>query len=155
MSESVLSFASSSSFRNALIARNLAPYQVQGVYTPPAGNVTYEVSPLGNSNVIDSPDTLISTNQGANQLYPLNEYGPEGGFSGKYTVPGAPYPVESNKGPYDPGDTILDLVKSYNFKSRWCYKSFFIKVNSNFFRHCKIKRTRSWTMTSSTTNELH
>ncbi len=113
MSESVLSFASSSTFRNTLIARNLAPYQVQGVYTPPAGNVTYEVSPLSNSNVIDSPDTLISTNQGANQLYSLNEYGPEGGFIGKYTIPGAPYPVESNKGPYDPGDTILDLVNEF------------------------------------------
>jgi hypothetical protein len=113
MSESVLSFASSSTFRNSLIARNLAPYQVQGVYTPPAGNVTYEVSPLNNSNVIDSPDTYISTNQFAQQLYPLNEYGPEGGFIGKYTIPGAPYPVEPNKGPYDPTDTILDLVNEF------------------------------------------
>jgi len=113
MSESVLSFASSSTFRNSLIARNLAPYQVQGVYTPPAGNVTYEVSPLNNSNVIDSPDTYISTNQFAQQLYPLNEYGPDGGFIGKYTIPGAPYPVESNKGPYDPNDTILDLVNEF------------------------------------------
>jgi len=113
MSDSVLSFASSASFRNTLIARNLAPYQVQGVYTPPAGNVTYEVSPLGNSNVIDSPDTYISTNQFAEQLYPLNEYGPEGGFSGKYSLPGNPYPVESNKGPYDPNDTILDLVNEF------------------------------------------
>ena len=113
MSESVLSFASSSTFRNSLIARNLAPYQVQGVYTPPAGNVTYEVSPLNNSNVIDSPDTYISTNQFAQQLYPLNEYGPDGGFVGKYTIPGAPYPVESNKGPYDPNDTILDLVNEF------------------------------------------
>jgi outer membrane protein OmpA-like peptidoglycan-associated protein len=113
MSDSILSFANSSSFRNTLIARNLAPYQVQGVYTPPAGNVTYEISPLSNSNVIDSPDTLISTNQAANQLYPLNEYGPEGGFLGKYSVPGNPYPVESNKGPYDPNDTVLDLVNEF------------------------------------------
>jgi len=113
MSDSVLSFASSASFRNTLIARNLAPYQVQGVYTPPAGNVTYEVSPLNNSNVIDSPDVYISTNQFAQQLYPLNEYGPDGGFIGKYTIPGAPYPVESNKGPYDPNDTILDLVNEF------------------------------------------
>ena len=59
MSDSILSFANSSSFRNTLIARNLAPYQVQGVYTPPAGNVTYEASPLSDSNVIDSPDFLI------------------------------------------------------------------------------------------------
>jgi len=113
MSDSILSFASSSSFRNKLIARNLAPYQVQGVYTAPSGNVTYEATPLTDSNVIDSPDTLISTNQGANQLYTLNEYGPEGGYSGKYNVPGAPYPVEPNKGPYDPNDTILDLINEF------------------------------------------
>lgn len=113
MSDSILSFASSSSFRNKLIARNLAPYQVQGVYTAPSGNVTYEATPLGDSNVIDSPDTLISTNQGANQLYSLNEYGPDGGYSGKYNVPGAPYPVEPNKGPYDPNDTVLDLINEF------------------------------------------
>ena len=52
MPESVLSFASSSSFRNLLIARNLAPYQVEGVYTPPSGNILYEISPLNDSNVI-------------------------------------------------------------------------------------------------------
>ena len=124
MSDSVLSFASSSSFRNTLIARNLAPYQVQGVYTPPAGNVTYEVSPLGNSNVIDSPDTLISTNQGANNLYSLNEYGPEGGFNGKYTIPGAPYPVEANKGPYDPNDTQLDLINEFYIDTAFIQNKF-------------------------------
>jgi len=113
MPESVLSFASSSSFRDSLIARNLAPYQVQGVYTPPPGNVVYEVSPLSDSNVIDSPDTLISTNQLSNNLYPLNEWGPEGGFQGKYSVPGAPLPVEANKGPYDPNDTVLDLINEF------------------------------------------
>ena len=113
MSDSILSFANSSSFRNTLIARNLAPYQVQGVYTPPAGNVTYEASPLSDSNVIDSPDFLISTNVRANLLYPLNEYGPEPGFVGKYTVPGQPYPVESNKGPYDYGEANIDLVNEF------------------------------------------
>jgi hypothetical protein len=124
MSDSVLSFASSSSFRNTLIARNLAPYEVQGVYTPPAGNVTYEATPLGNSNVIDSPDTLISTNQGANQLYSLNEYGPDGGFSGKYSIPGAPYPVEANKGPYDPNDTVLDLVNEFYIDTAYIQNKF-------------------------------
>ena len=113
MPESVLSFASSSSFRDSLIARNLAPYQVQGVYTPPPGNVVYEVSPLNDSNVIDSPDGLISTNQLANNLYPLNEWGPDGGFIGKYSVPGAPLPVASNNGPYDPNDTQLDIINEF------------------------------------------
>jgi hypothetical protein len=116
MSESTLSFVSSSSFRNSLIVRNLAPYNVQGTYTPPAGNVTYEVSPLQDSSVIDSPDNYISTNQFANGLYPLNEYGPDGGFSGKYSVPGQPLPVDSNQGPYNPNDPdfqSIDLVNEF------------------------------------------
>lgn len=119
MPESVLSFASSSFFRDTLIARNLAPYQVQGTYTPPSGNVTYEISPLNDSNVINSPDTLISTNQLSNNLYPLNEWGPEGGFQGKYSVPGAPLPVEANKGPYDPNDTVLDLINEFFISSAY------------------------------------
>ena len=112
MPESVLSFASSSSFRDTLIARNLAPYQVQGVYTPPPGNVTYEISPLSDTNVIDSPDNLISTNQLSNNLYPLNQWGPDGGFQGKYSV-GNLLPIPANEGPYDPNDTQLDIINEF------------------------------------------
>ncbi len=112
MPESVLSFASSSSFRNLLIARNLAPYQVQGVFTPPPGNAIYEISPLNDSNVIDSPDNLISTNQLANNLYPLNQWGPDGGYQGKYTI-GNLVPIPPNEGPYDPNDTVLDLTNEF------------------------------------------
>jgi hypothetical protein len=65
------------------------------------------------NSVIDSPDSLISTNQLANSLYSLNEYGPEGGYDGKYSVPGAPLPVDSNSGPYAPTDTVLDLVNEF------------------------------------------
>jgi hypothetical protein len=113
MPESFLSFDNSSVFRNNLIAQNLAPYQIQGAFSPPLGNILYEVSPLSNFSVIDSPNTLISTNQLANQLYPLNEWGPEGGFQGKYSVPGNPLPVPSNQGPYDPNDTQLDIINQY------------------------------------------
>ena len=113
MPESFLSFDNSSVFRNNLIVQNLAPYQIQGAFSPPLGNILYEVSPLSNFSVIDSPNTLISTNQLANQLYPLNEWGPEGGFQGKYSVPGNPLPVPSNQGPYDPNDTQLDIINQY------------------------------------------
>ena len=113
MPESVLSFTSSSSFRDLLIARNLPPYQVEGSFNPPSGDVVYEISPLNDSNVIDSPDNLISTNQLANNLYPLNEWGPDGGFLGKYSVPGSPLPVGSNNGPYDPTDSALDLINEF------------------------------------------
>ena len=112
MSESTLSFSSSSNFRNQLIARNLPPYVVPGVFSPGGGNVNYETN-LTVTSVVDSPDTLISTNNLANSLYSLNEYGPEGGFQGKYSIPGAPYPVESNKGPYGPNDTQMDLINEF------------------------------------------
>ena len=68
MPESVLSFTSSSSFRDLLISRNLPPYQVEGSFNPPSGDVVYEISPLNDSNVIDSPNNLISTNQLANNF---------------------------------------------------------------------------------------
>ena len=42
MSDSTLSFSSSASFRDVLMARNLAPYDVPGVYTPPSGPINYE-----------------------------------------------------------------------------------------------------------------
>ena len=112
MSESTLSFSSSSNFRNQLIARNLSPYAVPGAFSPGGGNTNYETN-LTVTSVIDSPDTLISTNNLANSLYTLNEYGPEGGFQGKYSIPGAPYPVESNKGPYGPNDTQMDLINEF------------------------------------------
>jgi hypothetical protein len=112
MSDSFLSFSNSSNFRNQLIARNLAPYNVPGVFSSNQSNSNYETN-LTVSSVIDSSDTLISTNNLANSLYPLNEYGPEGGFDGKYSVPGSPYPVESNSGPYNPDDTNLDIINEF------------------------------------------
>ena len=112
MSDSTLSFASSSNFRDILLARNLQPYSVPGSYSPSSNSVNYETN-ISVNNVIDSPDSLISTNQLANSLYSLNEYGPEGGYDGKYSVPGAPLPVDSNSGPYAPTDTVLDLVNEF------------------------------------------
>jgi|688.fasta_scaffold24642_4 hypothetical protein len=112
MSESSLSFINSSSFRNSLINKNLPPYSVNGVFSPPTGAVNYETN-LTVSPVIDSPDELISDGVFAQQLYPLNEYGPEGGFNTEITYNGPPLPVEPNKGEYDPNDTILDIVNEF------------------------------------------
>jgi len=112
MSDSTLSFASSSNFRDILLARNLQPYSVPGSYSPSSNSVNYETN-LSVTNVIDSPNALISTNQLADSMYSLNEYGPEGGYDGKYSVPGAPLPVDSNSGPYAPTDTVLDLVNEF------------------------------------------
>ncbi len=62
MSESLLSFANSSSFRNQLVTRNLQPYTVPGVFSSSPGNINYETN-LTVSSVIDSSDDLIATNQ--------------------------------------------------------------------------------------------
>jgi hypothetical protein len=112
MSNSTLSFASSSSFRDILMARNLAPYNIAGVYSPPVGNLTYETV-LNVSNVIDSPNELITNGIFSNQLYPLNEYGPNGGYNLDINYNGVPLPVNSNQGEYGPNDTVLDLVNEF------------------------------------------
>jgi len=112
MSESSLSFVNSSSFRNNLINKNLPPYTVQGTFTPPSGPTNYETN-LTVSEVIDSPDELISNGPFVQQLYPLNEYGPEGGYNLQITYNGPLLPVEPNKGEYDPNDTVLDLVNEF------------------------------------------
>jgi len=110
MSESALSFASTSSFRNSLIARNLAPYNIQGVYSPPISNINY-VTVIGDLSVVDSPNDLVGNSPFPKDLYPLNEYGPEGGYSN--VVINNKYPIKPNKGEYDPNDTELDLVNEF------------------------------------------
>jgi outer membrane protein OmpA-like peptidoglycan-associated protein len=94
------------------MAKNLSQYTVPGVYTPPSGPLNYEISQTV-SNVIDSPDTLISDDPYAQQLYPLNEYGPNGGYNLNITYNNPPLPVNSNQGEYSPTDTVLDLVNEF------------------------------------------
>jgi len=109
---STLTFASSSSFRDSLLAKNLSPYTVPGIYSPPGGNVAYEPA-INQSNVIDSPDGLIANDSFAPSQYVLNQYGPDGGYNTNITYNGAPLPVLSNSGEYSPNDTILDLVNEF------------------------------------------
>ena len=117
MSESTLSFAGSEFFRNKLLTRNLQPYNVPGVYTPTQPAVNYETN-LTVSNVIDSDNTLVSTNVFAENLYPLNEYGPEGGFGdpiGINSVASTNNPAGTNQGPYYPvgNDSPLELINEF------------------------------------------
>jgi len=124
MSESSLSFASSSSFRNTLIARNLAPYNVPGAYTAPAGDVVYEATPLSDNSVIDSPNDLVGTAVQANELYPLNEYGPEGGYSVIVNTNNPPLPVESNQGEYGYEDSDLELINEFYIDAAYVKNAF-------------------------------
>ena len=101
MPNSTLSFASSSSFRDALMAKNLATYSVTGVYTPPAGPLNYEII-LNQSPVVDSPNGLIANDPFADNLYPLNSFGPDGGFDKTISFNGPLLPIIPNQGPYAP-----------------------------------------------------
>jgi hypothetical protein len=118
MGTSPLSYSSSDSFRKKLIARNLVPYSVPGVYIPPAGATTYPVT-LSNYSVENSNDLLISQNPFANNLYPLNEYGPDGGYQLNINYNGPLVTNNSNQGPYDPTDTVLDLVNEFYIDSAY------------------------------------
>ena len=113
MSETTLSFSASASFRNNLMGRNLPPYNVPGSYSPPSGDVNYEATPLSDSSVIDSPNDLIGTSVQANELYPLNEWGPEGGYNNVVSTDGPPLPVNSNQGEYGQDDAQIDLINEF------------------------------------------
>ena len=112
MAESFLSFGNSESFRKQLLVRNLPPYNVPGAYTSPENPINYETN-LTVSNVTDSPNNLVSTNLFANDLYPLNEFGPEGGFGNPISVNVTPI-TDPNQGPYYPkADTNLDIINEF------------------------------------------
>jgi hypothetical protein len=103
---SQLTFPSTSGFRNALLGRNLSPYTVPGVYTPTtAANIVRETV-LRDDVVQDSPDTLITLDPFADLLYPLNPYGPNGGYNKTINIGGLAN-TKSNLGPYDFTDAKL------------------------------------------------
>ena len=110
MSDSILSFANSASFRNSLISRNLTPYNIPGAYTPPSGQQNYEYS-VSNFNVIDSPNDLIANNPFVSDSATLNEYGPNNGY--QQAIVNYNLPVDPNQGEYNPNDTVLDLVNEF------------------------------------------
>ena len=118
MGSSPLSFASSSSFRDKLIAKNLAPYNVPGVYIPPGGPIVFEPG-ITDLNVVNSDDNLIAKDPYADKLYPLNTYGPDGGFQKGISYNGPLSSKNSNQGPYEPTDTALDLVNEFFIDSAY------------------------------------
>lgn len=129
MSESTLSFASTETFRNTLMARNLAPYNVVGVYSPQVSNLTYETI-QSNYSVINSPDNLIAEDPFVNQFYPLNEFGPDGGFNTTITFNGPLLPVTPNQGPYYPLINSPIVSQSYYYLNQ----SVFSPNNKNTYR---------------------
>jgi len=104
MSQSLLSFQNSSSFRNALVTRTLPKYSVAGFYSSPQGPTNYETV-LSDYSDINSPG--IGTSNIANLFYPLNEYGPNGGFVNQISFNGPAQINSSNQGEYSPNQTEL------------------------------------------------
>jgi len=130
--ESPLSFANTESFRNSLIKFNLE------AYTKPSGNYisdkNYEYI-QSNYSVVDSPDKLIDEPIYADSLYPLNQYGAEGGYE-QAIDPNSLKNTKSNEGEYGPGQQdakILQqgIIESKNWKKINLYSSGTDTVNDS------------------------
>ena len=85
-------------FRTRCLTKNLAPYpkSPRRAQQPINTEYTYNLIP-----VIDSPDALIDTPIFADQAYPRNQFGPEGGYK-QVPDPNALLNTKSNEGEYGP-----------------------------------------------------
>ena len=124
MEGSPLDLVNSDAFRKKLITRNLTPYSKAPNRPSFSNNVPYIQT---DSSVQDSPDQLIDEPSLANQLYPLNQYGAEGGYR-QVPDPGALTNSKSNEGEYGPGQQdahILDQasIEQYNWKPKNAYSN--------------------------------
>ena len=106
MSNSPLDLINSDSFRKKLITRNLVPYAKSP--NRPSVQVPYEYI-SSDFSVIDSPDQLIDNPSLANQLYPLNRYGNEGGYQ-QVPDPNGLTNTISNQGEYGPGQQDAHII---------------------------------------------
>lgn len=93
---SLFEFTTSSGFRKKLLTRNLTPYAKAP--NRPSQPIDTEYIQTDTS-VQDSPDQLIDEPSFANQLYPLNQYGAEGGYK-QVPDPGSLMNTRSNEGEY-------------------------------------------------------
>jgi hypothetical protein len=105
MASPLLDLANSEGFRKKLLTRNLTPYAKAPNRPTQPIDTEYVQS---NSSVQDSPDKLIDEPSFANKLFPLNQYGNEGGYK-QVPDPGALLNTKSNEGIYNYQDA--DIVK--------------------------------------------
>jgi len=116
MSNSPLDYINSDGFRKKLITRNLVPYAKSP--NRPSVQVPYEYI-SSDLSVIDSPDQLIDNPSLANQLYPLNRYGNEGGYE-QVPDPNGLTNTISNQGEYGPGQQNAHIVdEGYDAVRLW------------------------------------
>jgi len=130
MSENLLTLQGSEQFRKSLITRNLAPYNVQGVYTPPNFPQNFETV-LSDSSVVDAPEIEESVGGGGNisqvsLATRYNTYGPGGernrvDAADQISLPSQNQGVETNgqvsfianNQPYQLAETQLDLINEF------------------------------------------
>ena len=93
---SLFEFTNSSQFRKRLLVRNLTPYAKAPNRPSEPIDTPYIQT---DSSVQDSPDQLIDEPSFANQLYPLNQYGAEGGYK-QVPDPGGLLNTKANEGEY-------------------------------------------------------
>jgi hypothetical protein len=93
---SPLDYINSDGFRKKLIVRNLTPYAKSPNRPTQPINTEYVQS---DTSVQDSPDQLIDEPSFANNLYPLNEWGAEGGYK-QVPDPNGLLNTISNQGEY-------------------------------------------------------
>jgi hypothetical protein len=103
---SPLDYISTEGFRKKLITRNLVPYAKSPFKAP--NPTTYEVV-QSDLSVVDSPDGLIDNPTFANTLYPLNEWGADGGYKQVPDPTGLNNTI-SNQGEYGPGQQDARII---------------------------------------------
>jgi hypothetical protein len=96
MATSPLDLINIENFLTRLTKRNLQPYSKSPSKVTPPINFEYSQSDY---SVIDSPDQLIDEPSLANKLFPLNQYGNEGGYR-QAPDPNALLNNKSNEGEY-------------------------------------------------------
>ena len=121
---SPLDLVNSEAFRKKLIVKNLVPYAKAPNRPTPPTNYEYIQS---DASVADSPDALIDEPSFANKLYPLNEWGAEGGYR-QVPDPNGLLNSISNQGEYGPGQQdahILDqgIAEAKNWKKVNAYSN--------------------------------
>lgn len=111
MAESPLSYFSTYILRQDLLARNLRPYKVPGVYTGKDDRAAGDLY-LRNLSVVNTPDPLENEPYLTN-AYKVNEFGPLGGFDKdiSFITDTAPTPV--NVGPYGPTPPFTEALILY------------------------------------------
>jgi hypothetical protein len=111
---SPLDFISTDGFRKKLITRNLTPYGKAPNRPTLPTNYEYIQS---DTSVQDSPDQLIDEPSFANKLFPLNQYGNEGGYE-QVPDPGGLLNTKSNEGEYGYQDANI-LGQALPESQRW------------------------------------